>query len=151
VELRAPDNRVLDAVLAQPKRVALLVYLATARPVGFHRRDRLVALFWPELDDARARDALSQALRFLRQSLGSEVIVTRGADEIGVDAAQLWCDATAFRAAIDSGQPGDAVRLYDGDFLDGFFAEEASGFTEWVEAERASLREVAARGARKLA
>jgi hypothetical protein len=43
------------------------------------------------------------------------------------------------------------MRLYDGDFLDGFFVEEASGFTEWVETERASLREVAARGARELA
>ena len=151
MELRAPDNRVLDAVLAQPERVALLVYLAVARPVGFHRRDRLLALFWPELDDATARDALSEALHFLRQSLGSEVILTRSADEIGVDAARLWCDATAFRAALDRGQPDDALRLYEGDFLHRFLAEESGGFTAWVESERASLREVAARGARKLA
>src|SRR5687767_10825341 len=126
VDLRAPEDRVLDAVLAQPKRVALLVYLAAARPTGFHRRDRLLALFWPELDESRARDALNQALRFLRQSLGSDVLTTRGADEVGVDAERVWCDAVAFRAAVDRGQPAEALELYHGDFLDGFFAEEAS-------------------------
>src|SRR5688572_23190964 len=151
VELRSPDNRVLDAVLAQPKRVALLIYLAAARPTGFHRRDRLLALFWPELDESRARDALNQALRFLRQSLGSDVLTTRGADEVGVDAERVWCDAVAFRAAVDRGQPAEALELYHGDFLDGFFAEEASGFAEWVEGERAALRELGARGARQLA
>ena len=151
VDLRAPDDRVLDGVLAQPKRLALLVYLAAARSAGFHRRDRLVALFWPELDDARARDALSQALRFVRQALGSDAVVTRGVDEVGVDRDRVWCDAVAFRAALDEGRSVDALQLYRGDFLDGVFVEEASGFEEWVESERAALRESAARGARQLA
>jgi serine/threonine-protein kinase len=151
VDLRAPDDTVLDSVLAQPKRVALLVYLAAARPPGFHRRDRLVALFWPELDDARARDALSQALRFLRQALGSDVVITRGVDEVGIDRSRMWCDVEAFRTALDDTRALDALQLYRGDFLDGVFVEEASGFEEWVESERAALRELAARGARQLA
>jgi len=150
VDLRAPDDGPLDGLLAQPKRVALLVYLAAARSV-FHRRDRLVALFWPELDEARARDALSQALRFLRKSLGPDALLTRGVDEVGVDRDHVWCDAVEFRAALDHDRPEDALRLYRGDFLDGFFVEEASGFEEWVESERAALREAAARGARLLA
>jgi serine/threonine protein kinase/DNA-binding SARP family transcriptional activator len=151
VDLRAPDNTALEIVLAQPKRVALVVYLAAARPPGFHRRDRLVALFWPELDDARARDALSQALRFLRQALGSDVVITRGVDEVGIDRSRMWCDVEAFRTALDDGRALDALQLYRGDFLDGVFVEEASGFEEWVESERAALRELAARGARQLA
>ena len=70
VDLQDPEGRALRPVLAQPKRLALLVYLAAARPFAVHWRDELLALFWPDLDDTRARDALNQALRFLRQALG---------------------------------------------------------------------------------
>ena len=34
----------------QPKRLALLVYLALDDATGFRRRDSAVAYFWPELD-----------------------------------------------------------------------------------------------------
>ena len=57
----------LDA--QQPKRLALLAYLAAARPFGPHRRDVLTGLFWPELDDTRARAALRQALHGVRKTL----------------------------------------------------------------------------------
>ena len=66
LELSGVDARVICAVHAQPKRLALLAFLAAEHPLGFHRRDSILALFWPELDSAHARDALSQALRFLR-------------------------------------------------------------------------------------
>src|SRR5687768_1272183 len=151
VELQDPSSGEAGAVLAQPKRLALLVYLATARPFRVHRRDDLLALFWPDLDDARARDALNQALRFLRQSLGPEVFVRRGAEDVGIDPARLWCDAVAFQEALEGGRPADALALYRGDFLQGFFIEEGGGFEEWMERERAAHRESAARGARQLA
>jgi len=151
VDLLGPDGSELSPVLAQPKRLALLIYLAAASPAGVHRRDRLLALFWPDLDDARARDALNQALRFLRQTAGSNVLVRRSAEDVGVDPARLWCDVPAFRAAADQGRWDDAMVLYRGDFLQGFFVEGAGGFERWMEEERASLRELAARGARELA
>src|SRR5215831_13561062 len=65
LDLRDDHDQAIDSVLAQPKRVALLVYLAAARPYGLKRRDILVALLWPELDQARARNALSQSLHHL--------------------------------------------------------------------------------------
>src|SRR2546426_8861371 len=68
----------LKSVLAQPKRVALLAYLAAATPKRLHRRDSLVALFWPELDQEHARAALRQALHGLRHALGEGVLVSRG-------------------------------------------------------------------------
>jgi serine/threonine protein kinase/tetratricopeptide (TPR) repeat protein len=77
-------------------------------------------------------------------------LVTRG-EEVGVDSTRLWCDAPAFRAAIDAGQPAEAEALYRGDFVDGFFVENAPGFSEWAEVERAFLRELAARTVRRLA
>jgi DNA-binding SARP family transcriptional activator len=54
-ELEGTDGRSILSVLSQPKRFALLVNLAVAAPGGFVRRDRLIALFWPEHDQDRAR------------------------------------------------------------------------------------------------
>ena len=84
IALESSDGRELRSVLAQPKRFALLAYLA-ARPRALHRRDTLLATFWPDADDTHARWALSQALRFLRKELGgpsNAVVQSRGADEI---------------------------------------------------------------------
>ena len=150
VGLEDRDGRAVEAVLTQPKRLALLSFLAAARPQGAHRRDRLFALFWPDLDEARARDALNQALRFLRQALGAETVVSRGAEDVAIDPTYLWCDAVAFQVALDAGRPGEAMELYRGEFLQGFFVEEAGGFEEWMERERAEFRDLAARGARQL-
>jgi pimeloyl-ACP methyl ester carboxylesterase len=47
------------AVLAQPKRFALLAYLAAASPYGYHRRDTLLALFWPEADQTEDLKAIT--------------------------------------------------------------------------------------------
>lgn len=47
VDLTRDDGTVAASVLAQSKRLALLSYLALARPRGLHRRDKLLALFWP--------------------------------------------------------------------------------------------------------
>jgi DNA-binding SARP family transcriptional activator len=71
----------LPSVLRQPKRLALLAYLAAATPRGFHRRDTLLALFWPERDAEHARAALSDSLYALRRALGDGVILRRGDEE----------------------------------------------------------------------
>src|ERR687891_2908960 len=66
----------------QPKRLALLAYLALAHPRGFHRRDTLLALFWPELSGEEGRRALRQALHHLRRAVGQEAIETRADDQV---------------------------------------------------------------------
>jgi DNA-binding SARP family transcriptional activator/predicted ATPase len=143
------DGREIRPVLAQPKRVALLTYLA-ASPRGFHRRDSLVALFWPELDQEHARGALRQALHGLRRSLTDGAIVSRGDDEIGLG-QNCWCDALAFERAIETARHDDALRLYRGDLLDGFFISGAPEFERWLENERARLRRRAVESAWTLA
>jgi hypothetical protein len=55
-DLRDRDGRGALSVLAQPKRLALLAWLT--RATGFHRRDTIIGLFWPELDVEHARAAL---------------------------------------------------------------------------------------------
>ena len=151
LELCSDGGRELRAVLAQPKRAGLLAYLAAASPSGFHRRDRLLALFWPELDEAHARDALNTALRFLRREIGRTAIANRGGDEIGVERTVCWSDVAAFRAALDASRYEEALSLYRGDLLDGFFSDGGAPFEDWLERTRAQLRAGAARAARALA
>src|SRR2546429_2080784 len=152
VDLKDSEGCELRPLLTQPKRLALLAYLALAGSSGFRRRDTVVALFWPELDDEHARGSLRQALRFLRRSLGEGVIVSRGEEEIGVDRGALRCDATAFVEACEGGRHAEALDLYQGAFLDGLFVSEAAPELErWVEEERIDLRRRAAASAWSLA
>jgi len=149
VELRAADGAELVEVLRQSKRLALLAYLATDEPIRFHRRDSLLALFWPELDDAHARAALRRALHFLRRHLGEEAVVSRG-DELGASPDTVWCDVVAYREALVAGRSEDALQLYRGDLLAGVFVPSAPEFERWLEEERGRLRLTAARTARIL-
>lgn len=154
IELTGPDGRELRAVVAQPKRLALLAYLATATPGRFHRRDALLALFWPELDKSHARDALKQAVRFLRRALGGtedRVLVSRAGQDLGIEPHALWCDAVAFRSALDLGHYEEALELYRGDLLEGFFPDTSAAHEEWLGRERARLRAGAAGAARLIA
>jgi serine/threonine-protein kinase len=151
LKLRGAAGHELTSLLAQPKRVALLAYLAAATPRQMHRRDSLVALFWPELDQEHARAALRQALHGLRQALGDGVLVTRGDEDIGLDADQIRCDVVEFERAAQAGQLTDALDLYRGDLLEGFFIRGAPEFEQWLEDERARLKAVALRSAALLA
>jgi DNA-binding SARP family transcriptional activator len=138
--IRATDGREATAALAQPKRMALLAYLAAAAPYGFHRRDTLLALFWPEADAHHARTALRTAVHFLRRELGSGVIANRGDEELGIDEAWLWCDVPEFDRELASDHVTEALALYRGDLLPGFFVPDAPGFERWLDEERLRLR-----------
>ena len=151
LNLLGAGGRELSSVLAQPKRVALLAYLAAATPRRLHRRDSLLALFWPELDQEHARAALRQALHGLRHALGDGVLVTRGDEDIGLDAERIRCDVVEFARAAEVGRLADALDLYRGDLLEGFFIRGAPEFEQWLEDERARLKAVALRSATQLA
>ena len=151
LQLSAADGRDLTALARQSKRTALLLYLAAAVPYGLHRRETLLALFWPELDETKARSALSQALYVLRNALGEQAIVTRGDDEVGISRSVVWCDVHAFETALDAGQFAEALVLYRGGLLNGFSLSDAPELGRWVDQERERLRERAAEGAWALA
>ena len=143
------EDRMRNA-LRRPKSLALLTYLLVARPRGFHRRERLLTLFWPEKSHTLARHALRQALHEVRHNFGA-VIETGGADEIAVS-NRIWCDAVAFDAAIAEEDFTTAISLWRGDLLDGIVIHAASHeLRDWLIGERARYREDAARAACKLA
>lgn len=137
MDLRGADGRALDAALRQPKRLAVLVYLLCARPRGFHRRDKLAALFWPELPEERARAALRTTLTRLRDDLGDDVLRSRGADELAVDSELVRCDLLELEQRLARGDVMAAADLHTGPFLDGVHVEGvAEEFESWIAQER---------------
>ena len=151
VELSGPGGHEPPGILTHPKRLALLAYLAVATPRGFHRRDTLLALLWPELDAERARAALRKTVHHLRRALGDDVLLRRGDDELGLAPDRFWCDAAALEAHLAAGERAAAVELYRGDLLPGVFIAEASEFERWLEERRAALRRSVVDAARALA
>jgi DNA-binding SARP family transcriptional activator len=150
-DLRGPDGADTAAVLAQPKRLALLAYLAASAPRRFHRRDALLALFWPDRDSGHARAALRRSLYFLRSALGAEALPGRGDDEVAAADDLVWCDATAFADALGRGDLARALDLYRGEFLEGFHVADAPEFQDWLDHERSRLRGLAVETAWRLA
>lgn len=140
LDLRSDDGVRLGSVLAQPKRTVLLAYLTTARPRGFHRRDSLLAVFWPELDEEHARLNLRTSLHFLRCSLGSDSITGTRGGELGIAEGALSCDAVDFEVALDAGRLEEGLELYGGEFLKGLHGDGSVELERWMEDERAHLR-----------
>jgi DNA-binding SARP family transcriptional activator/tetratricopeptide (TPR) repeat protein/TolB-like protein len=141
----------VESVAVQPKRLALLGYLAAATPRGPHRRDTLLGLLWPELDADRGRAALSKALHHLRMALGADAIVSHGEEAVELVGGGVECDVVGFEEALEAGRLEDALDVYAGDLLHGFFVSDAPEFERWLDAERARLRSRAAAAAASLA
>ena len=142
VEIRRAGAPV--AGFSSSKAVALLCYLAvTGRP---HSRPTLAGLLWGDLPEASARNNLRKALTNLRGLVGPHLSITRQAVAFNRD-CRYWLDVEVFEAGVlgaaseaDVERLGEAVELYRGDFLEGFYVREALAFEEWVLAERARLR-----------
>lgn len=134
--LEGPAGRVRGRP-AHTRRVALLAVLAMSRGrmVG---RERLIALLWPEASSESGRALLSESLYVLRKALGEEVIFTAG-DEVGINDALVEADAAVFEDLLARDALADAVALYRGPFLDGFYVEDAPDFERWAEDERSRL------------
>jgi DNA-binding SARP family transcriptional activator len=140
----------VDEVLAQPKVLALFVFLALARPRGFHQRDRLLGIFWPELPQEQARAALRKALHRLRAALGDECLASAGQESITVARTALWCDADVFEDAVRSSRYLEALEVYKGRLLPGMYVPGSVEFDQWLEGERTHLHDTAVAVAWKL-
>jgi DNA-binding SARP family transcriptional activator len=145
-----PDRSPLDALTRQPKRFALLIYLACG-PGRLSSRDDLLATFWPESDESNSRNCLRQSLHVLRGLLGDDALLGHGNQDVGVNRARVLVDVVAFRRALASGAPAAALELYAGDFLRGFHARDLPAFESWVEDRRHEFRSAAIGAAKQLA
>ncbi len=129
------------------KAPALLAYLAvTGRP---HQREALAGLLWGEMADAAAANNLRQILSNLRKLLDPYLVINRDTVAFNRDLPYLL-DTEAFAELLHRrrGQPADqraellhqALALYQGEFLHGFYVRDAPDFEEWALVERVRLR-----------
>jgi DNA-binding SARP family transcriptional activator len=131
------DGQPLQGRAAQRRRLALLAVLAVS-PEHTLRRDRLVALLWPDAQEEAGRRLLTEALYVFRRELHPDVVLTRG-DEVAINPAVLQVDAREQREALERGDLRAAVEAYGGPFLAGFGCDDVPGFDQWVDGERARL------------
>ncbi|MFL7809758.1 MAG: BTAD domain-containing putative transcriptional regulator, partial [Anaerolineae bacterium] len=136
------------------KAMALLAYLAvTARR---QPRDTLAALFWPELDQPRARAALRRTLVAVKQGIG-EGWLDADREAIGLDGDRTpWTDVGHFHECLAAAQGHDhprddlcdtclaalseAAALYRDDFMAGFTLRDSPGFDDWQREQSERLR-----------
>jgi DNA-binding SARP family transcriptional activator/tRNA A-37 threonylcarbamoyl transferase component Bud32 len=120
-------------VASQRHRLALLALLAAAGERGC-TRDKLMAQLWPESPIDAARHGLQQLLYYLRRQAHRELFL--GTDPLRLNPEAVSSDVAEFDAALAAGALTDAVALYRGPFLDGFYLGDSPAFEDWVEQER---------------
>ncbi len=152
-------DSVVDAFTSK-KTLALLAYLAiTSRA---HSRESLSGLLWGDWPEDQARASLRTVLWDLRQQLPSYVSADRHTISYSPDAS-CWVDVLALREAAEGALRGsaaathqgehttllentqvsaleDAVSLYRGDLMAGFFVSDAPEFEDWMLGERERVR-----------
>jgi DNA-binding SARP family transcriptional activator len=122
---------------AQRHRLALLSVLAASLSPGVSR-EKLVTYLWPESSAARARHALADSIYRLNEALGGSAVLAIG-DQLRLNSTIVRSDVGMFRGAIASFAWEDAVRMYSGPFMDGFFLPGALEFERWIELVRGRL------------
>jgi DNA-binding SARP family transcriptional activator/tRNA A-37 threonylcarbamoyl transferase component Bud32 len=125
-----------EVVAPQRRRLALLALLAVAGERGC-TRDKLMAYLWPESTSEAARHGLQQLLYYLRRQAHGELFL--GTDPLRLNAEAITSDVAEFDAALAAGSLSEAVALYRGPFLDGFFLGDSAAFEEWAAQERSRL------------
>ena len=135
------DERQLTGAAAQRRRLVLLAVLAAAGQKGMSR-DAVVGLLWPEVDEARARAALSQSLYALKRDTGMDELVL-GHDVLTLNSDIVWSDVSEFEHAIAREDFEAAANLYSGPFLDGIHISEAVDFEHWLDGVRLRLSQAA--------
>ncbi len=148
IALEGPSGPVSGRV-AQRRRLALLALLGAAAERGW-TRERLVGLLWPDASDDQARHLLSDSVYVIRQALGEDSIITSG-DVVRLNSEAVATDVERFEAAIKNGELKEAVELYRGPFIDGFYVGDALELERWVEVERARLAGLYAKALEALA
>lgn len=116
---------------------ALLFYLATESRV--HSREELAQLIWP--DTARQRRDLSEALSDIRKHIGDQCI------ESNYEQILLQAPDTDLSHLLELAATKEddyqallkltaGIKIYRGEFLEGFWIRDANEFSSWVEEKR---------------
>ena len=127
----------------------MLAILAVCGDIGC-TRERLVALLWPERNEARSSQGLRDALHAIRSAVDPGAVTSRGRF-LSLNPEVVAADVIAFTRALDAGRLEDAVRSYGGPLLDGFHVDDAPEFERWLDGERRRLARLAGEALDRLA
>jgi hypothetical protein len=142
VVVRSEVDPVPTSRVSQPRHLALLCYLALARPRGLQPRDRLIDLLWPNHDAERGRRALRNALHGVRLRLGETSVVSTGDQLVGLNESIVSCDGWDLERDLPWGRE-DLTHVVEP--LQGLYVRRAPDFDHWLEGERVRLRALMAR------
>lgn len=136
VRLEGPDGP-LRGRATHRRRLAILALLSV--PAGRSlTRERIITLLWPEAGEGPGRRSLTEALYELRKELGENLFLSVGED-LRLNDTVVGSDAGAFETAVGQGDLEQAVALYGGPFLDGWYVEDAPDYERWASGERERL------------
>ena len=122
---------------ASPRRLALIALLSIARDDGVER-GQAATLLWKREGELAAREKLDRLVRTLRAELGEDVLVDLG-ETLRLDTGRVQVDVVDFEDACDGGDLERAASDYAGEFLEGFFLEDAVEFEQWASDQRTRL------------
>ncbi len=142
------DARPLENFISNKARALLFYLAATRRP---HTRDALAGMFWGEMPNREARINLRQVLSNLRKIAPEVFLIDRQNVALNPEYPHE-IDAVIFAARMDAWQDNppperrqelleEAVSLYRGEFLAGFYLSDAPAFDEWTMMLRARFAE----------
>ena len=140
VYLALDDGSPLGGAASQKRALALLTIVAASGESGLSR-DKLVALLWPETSDERARHSLTQLMYAARRAVNVDDLFVADGGDVRLNSERITSDLRSMDEALAAGELEEAVALYQGPFLDGFFLSGTAPFEQWVEAQRARIDE----------
>ena len=116
------------------KAIALLAYLAVTGKA--HTRDQLAALLWPDYDHTAAFAYLRRTLWELNNVLGDEWIEANRETVALKQGSAFWLDTEIFQKRLAASTDAasaleEAIALYRGDFVSGFYVQDTAPFEEW--------------------
>ncbi|QJR36542.1 hypothetical protein [Gemmatimonas groenlandica] len=125
---------------AHRRRLALLVLLSSS-PKRRLTRERLIDFLWEDAQAEAGRKLLSESLYQLRSELGDNALRSVG-DEVELDPSVVPSDLDRIIDADARRDDEALLRIPVGVFLDGWYLENAPGFSMWVDTQRERVRTI---------
>jgi DNA-binding SARP family transcriptional activator/tetratricopeptide (TPR) repeat protein len=128
------------AVRLPRRRTRALLFFLAGSP-GSHSRDELVDLLWPDLDPARGRRQLTDALSDIKRALEDENVIRSDSETVSwagpasdvTELSTLVDEATLRSGSKLQAKLNAAVNLYRGEFLSGVTISDAEPFEDWLQ------------------
>jgi DNA-binding SARP family transcriptional activator/predicted ATPase len=129
------DGQLVEGIGSR-KAMALLVYLITEG--GEQKRESLANLFWPESPKEEAARSLRVALSILRKKFADYLDISRESVNVKLN-TNITLDINDLEKKCAFCQMDEALELYKGEFLQGFYVQDSPDFEDWIRFKQTHL------------